>query len=123
MQSPLLNAGKPVEQRQVIHDTRGYLAIEAKLDASRAAMETLHPGRSQLLEKPIYVSWAKNPYSLGCFATTGSRAARPATANWKKPEGRTYFAGDYLSHLVAWQEGAVLSAHHTIDRIATKMKS
>ena len=26
MQSPALNAGKPVEQRQVIHDTRGYLA-------------------------------------------------------------------------------------------------
>src|SRR5277367_881102 len=26
MQSPLLNGGKPVEQRQVIHDTRGYLA-------------------------------------------------------------------------------------------------
>ena len=24
----------------------------------------------------------------------------------EKPEGRTYFAGDYLSHLVAWQEGA-----------------
>ncbi len=26
MQSPLFNSGKPVEQRQVIHDTRGYLA-------------------------------------------------------------------------------------------------
>jgi len=26
MQSPLLNGGNPVEQRQVIHDTRGYLA-------------------------------------------------------------------------------------------------
>src|SRR5882762_5512536 len=26
MQSPLLNSGKPVEQRQVLHDTRGYLA-------------------------------------------------------------------------------------------------
>jgi monoamine oxidase len=26
MQSPMLNGGKPVEQRRVIHDTRGYLA-------------------------------------------------------------------------------------------------
>ena len=43
-------------------------SIEAKFDASRAAVETLHPGRSQLLEKPIYVSWVKIPYSLGCFA-------------------------------------------------------
>src|SRR6202000_2030572 len=26
MQSPLLNDGKPVQQRQVVHDTRGYIA-------------------------------------------------------------------------------------------------
>jgi monoamine oxidase len=41
----------------------------------------------------------------------------------EKPEGRTYFAGDYLSHMVAWQEGAILSAHHAIERIATQVKS
>jgi monoamine oxidase len=98
-------------------------SIEAKLDASRAAVETLHPGRSQLLEKPIYVSWVKIPYSLGCFANNRVPSAAAAYNQLEKPEGRTYFAGDYLSHLVAWQEGAVLSAHHTIERIATQMKS
>ena len=98
-------------------------SIEAKLDASRAAVETLHPGRSQLLEKPIYVSWAKIPYSLGCFANNRVPSSETAYNQLEKPEGRTYFASDYLSHLVAWQEGAVLSAHHTIDRIAMQMKS
>jgi monoamine oxidase len=98
-------------------------SIEAKLDASRAAVETLHPGRSRLLEKPIYVSWVKIPYSLGCFANNRVPSAAAAYNQLEKPEGRTYFAGDYLSHLVAWQEGAVLSAHHTIERIATQMKS
>ena len=39
-----------------------------------------------------------------------------------KPEGRTLFAGDYLSHLVAWQEGAVLSAHRAIERMAATIR-
>jgi monoamine oxidase len=98
-------------------------SIAAKLDASRAAVEALHPGRSRLLEKPIYVSWAKIPYSLGCFADNRLQSSAASYTQLEKPEGRTYFAGDYLSHLVAWQEGAVLSAHHTIERIAAQVKS
>jgi monoamine oxidase len=98
-------------------------SMEAKFAASRSAVEILHPGRSHLLEKPIYVSWAKIPYSLGCFANNRMPQSEAAYRQLEKPEGRTYFAGDYLSHLVAWQEGAVLSAHHTIERIATQVKS
>jgi hypothetical protein len=43
--------------------------IEAKLHASRAAVEKLHPRRSHLLIKPIYVSWSGSP-----------QPASPATA-------------------------------------------
>jgi monoamine oxidase len=98
-------------------------SMAAKFDASRAAVEALHPGRSQLLEKPIYVSWEKIPYSLGCFADNRLPSSATSYRQLEKPEGRTYFAGDYLSHLVAWQEGAILSAHHAIERIATQVKS
>jgi monoamine oxidase len=97
--------------------------MEAKFDASRAAVETLHPGRGRLLEKPIYVSWVKIPYSLGCFANNRIPNSAAAYRRLENPEGRTYFAGDYLSHLVAWQEGAILSAHHAIERIAGQVKS
>jgi monoamine oxidase len=98
-------------------------SIDAKLDASRVAVETLHPGRSHLLEKPIYISWAKIPYSLGCFANNRVPSSAGPYLQLEKPQGRTYFAGDYLSHLVGWQEGAILSAHHAIERICTQMKS
>jgi monoamine oxidase len=53
----------------------------------------------------------------------GQSSSDAAYAQLDKPQGRTYFAGDYMSHLVGWQEGAVLSAHHAIERIATTMKS
>jgi len=97
--------------------------VQAKLDASRAAVEKLHPGRSQLLSKPIYVSWSKIPYSLGCFAINFLPASGASYAQLEKSEGRTWFAGDYLSHLVGWQEGAILSAHHAIERIATQLRA
>jgi monoamine oxidase len=96
---------------------------EAKLAASRAAVETLHPGRSSQLTKPIYINWSKIPYSLGCFANNHLPASAPAYTQLEKPQGRTYFAGDYMSHLVGWQEGAALSAHHAIERIAKQMHS
>ncbi len=97
--------------------------MQAKFDASRAAVEKLHPGRAHLLAKPIYVSWAKIPYSIGCFANIFLPGTESAYAQLDKPQGRTYFAGDYLSHLVAWQEGAILSAHHAIERIAKQIRS
>ena len=96
-------------------------SVAAKLDASRAAVELLHPGKSGLLTKPIYINWTKTPYSLGCFANNHLASSDGAYAQLEKPQGRTYFAGDYLSHLVGWQEGAALSAHHAIERIAGQM--
>ncbi len=63
------------------------------------------------------------PIPLAASPTTGPPSSASAYSQLEKPEGRTYFAGDYLSHLVAWQEGAILSAHHTIERIAKQVKS
>jgi monoamine oxidase len=98
-------------------------SVQAKLDASRAAVEMLHPGQSQHLTKPIYIQWSSIPYSLGCFANNHLASSDTAYAQLEKPQGRTYFAGDYLSHLVGWQEGATLSAHHAIERIARQIRS
>jgi monoamine oxidase len=98
-------------------------SIQAKFDASRAAVEKLHPGCSRLLNKPVYVCWSRVPYSLGAFANNRHMECDAAYAQLNQPQGRTYFAGDYLSHLVAWQEGAILSAHYAIERIAGQVRS
>jgi monoamine oxidase len=121
----VLIAGFNLECEDLTNKLTAFGALpstQAKLDASRAAVEKLHPGCSQLLRKPVYVSWAKIPYSLGAYANNRHVECDTAYAQLDKPQGRTYFAGDYLSHLVAWQEGAVLSAHHVIERIAKQMQ-
>ena len=119
-------AGFNIEREDLTDKLTSFGALastQAKLDASRAAVEKLHPGRSHLLSKPIYVSWSRIPYSLGAFANNRHTVCDPAYVQLDKPQGRTYFAGDYLSHLVGWQEGAVLSAHHAIERVARQMRS
>jgi len=97
--------------------------IEARFAASRAAVETLHPGHGQDLKSPIYVLWEKIPYNQGAWISSfGDYYTGPYRA-FMEPDERIYFAGDHCSHVVAWQEGAALSAHRTIKMISERVRS
>jgi len=48
---------------------------EAKLASSRNSIELLHPGRSQELKNPIYVSWGHIPHNLGSWVSGGDAGA------------------------------------------------
>jgi monoamine oxidase len=90
--------------------------LAEQLEMSRAAIEGLHPGRGRELEKPMAVAWSKVPYSLGIAA----RYASEQDGNYavlNGPDGPFYFAGEHLSHIGAWQEGAMLSARRAINMI------
>ena len=45
----------------------------------------------------------------------GGRARGQQYAELLKPEGPIYFAGEHLSYVGLWQEGAALSAHEAIE--------
>lgn len=97
----------------------GKLDLAAKLDCSRQAVEHLHPGCSGELKKPVYVSWGHIPYNLGSWMMNNRRAED--SANYDRliePDGPIYLAGDHVSRIVAWQEGATLSAHRAVLQIA-----
>jgi monoamine oxidase len=94
---------------------------EAKLAASRRSIELLHPGRSQELKNPIYVSWGHIPYNLGSWVSEYETGAPPGYEVWIQPQGRIYLAGDHTSHIVGWQEGAALSAHRALNLIADRV--
>ena len=90
--------------------------LHEQIEASRAAIEGLHPGRGRELEKPMAVAWSRVPYSLGIAA----RYRSSDDSNYvllNQPDGPFYFAGEHLSQIGAWQEGALLSAHRAINMI------
>jgi monoamine oxidase len=103
----------------VTRDTVDALAarpLAEQLELSRAAIEGLHPGRGRELEKPMAIAWSKVPYSLGIAARyTSDQDGNYAALS--EPDGPFYFAGEHLSHIGAWQEGAMLSARRAINMI------
>jgi monoamine oxidase len=84
-----------------------------QIESTRAVIEQLHPGCGVLLEKPLQVQWSKVPYNLGPWVKWASDH-EPDYTLLSQPDGPIYFAGEYLSHVGAWQEGAIRSAHRTI---------
>jgi monoamine oxidase len=91
---------------------------EQRFQVCRDSIEALHPGKSRLLAKPATVAWGLTPHSegVGALWPEGSRGA--AYAELLKPEGPIVFAGEHLSYQGQWLEGAALSSHEALKRIA-----
>ncbi len=114
---------------------------------SRKSIERLHPGHGKELEKPLYVNWGMIPYSEGAWINsygplqdeeTNDAPARPGRgpgnarrhpfnqAGYQtllEPDGPIYFAGDHVSHIVGWQEGAAISGLRAVQQIADRVKA
>jgi len=97
-------------------------SMQAKLDASRHAIDLLHPGHGKDLTKPIYVNWGKIPFNLGSWINEQSNTEQDLKV-LQSPDRRIYFAGDHTSHIVGWQEGAALSAHRVINQLGVRIQS
>ena len=115
----------------------GKLSLAEKLAESRKSVEKLHPGHGKELEKPIYVGWQRVPHNEGSWiraytrqdgeSFAGTEAAglktNPGYDTLIEPDGPIVFAGDHISHLVAWQEGAIVSALRAVGQVSERVKS
>ncbi len=97
--------------------------MQAKLDASREAVELLHPGHGKDLSKPVYISWEHIPYNLGAWISGFGHAGPGLLDVLLAPDRRVYFAGDHTSHLVGWQEGAALSSYRVINQLGVRLEN
>ncbi|WP_229223768.1 flavin monoamine oxidase family protein [Duganella sp. sic0402] len=94
--------------------------LSAQFASSRGVIDRVHPGRGAELKNPVSVAWHKVPYSLGSWVHWATPAEKEYT-RLNQPEGRVHFAGEYLSQIGAWQEGAALSGHHAVAAIARRI--
>lgn len=110
------HAARGVLTLAYIWETPKGLRFAARSPAERAARAlaeaaTLHPELPALAAHPVSVAWSRMPWARGAWAEGAVPAALAA------PEGRVLFAGDWLSQLPGWQEGAVASAWHALATI------
>ncbi len=101
--------------------------LAEQIAVSTAIVDRLHPGKASEMSKPIVVNWSKIPYNLGAWSNWNPEAAgreggppKPGYTLLNKPHGRVHFCGSHLSQMPGWQEGAVLSAHRTINTLVSQ---
>ena len=99
------------------------MSFDERFAVSRRVIDKFHPGHGKDLAKPFTVSWMQTPYSDG--VAVGWKEEQRATdyAELCKPDGAFYFAGEHMSYINAWQEGAALSAHEAIKLIQARVSA
>ena len=77
----------------------------------------IHPQYKAEFENGVSVSWHRSPTTLGCAAAWTPALRKAHYHDLAEIDGRIVLAGDHISHLPGWQEGAILSALDAVGRL------
>ncbi|GAA4571362.1 flavin monoamine oxidase family protein [Planotetraspora kaengkrachanensis] len=95
-----------------------YAAMKHVDRRSRAIEQGVHihgdKYRTELLNS-VSIAWRRQPHIEGAWVEWPSYGA--AFKLLQEPAGRVYFAGDWLTHLIAWQAGAFDSARKVVTQL------
>jgi monoamine oxidase len=97
----------------------GEMPLQKRLAEAMKGGKRVHPEfeKNVPIELGLSIAWQNIPWQLGGWADDWS-CDKEIPPVLLKPEGRFWVAGDQVSYLSGWQEGAVRSAHHVISSIA-----
>ena len=79
----------------------------------------VHPQYATEFETAFSVTWPRVPWSRGSWRSE-SAAADEALAALRQPDGRVHFAGDYMTDMSSWMQGAFDSAREVAMAIHTR---
>jgi len=97
-------------------------SMPEQIEYAKGTIERLHPGQSGLMHSPVIVHWGAMPYSFGLESNMADEHPDDYTL-LSQADGPFYFAGEHLSHVGAWQQGAFVSAHRVVNMIADRQKA
>lgn len=98
----------------------GNQNLAERLKIAAAGAHRLHGDaftKAVPIELGLTLAWHHVPYQPGGWADWDG-VAPVHYETLLEPDGRVIVAGDQVSYLPGWQEGAMLSAHHVLRRIA-----
>lgn len=97
----------------------GKMPLQQRLVEAMKGGKKVHPDfdKHVPIELGLSIAWQNVPWQLGGWADDWS-CDKTIPQTLLKPEGHFWVAGDQVSYLSGWQEGAVRSAHHVIAGIA-----
>jgi monoamine oxidase len=99
------------------------LSPTERLEKAVVEGERIHPEYRAEAENGISIAWAKVPNLEGCTFAWADDDIDRFCDRVRDGDGRVYFAGDQVSHLPGWQEGAMQSAMRAVSAISTRVRS
>ncbi|NGN63089.1 NAD(P)-binding protein [Streptomyces sp. A7024] len=95
----------------------GKLPHRERLERALRRGERIHGAkyRAELAES-FSVAWHRTPHIEGGWVGWESQTG-PEYRLLNRPAGHVHFAGDWLSHVIAWQHGAICSARQAVTAI------
>ena len=81
----------------------------------------VHPQYNTEFETGATVAWHRVPWTLGCAGAWTEATRAEHYKNLCQIDGRIVLAGEHVSMIPAWQEGAVLSALDAITRLHSRI--
>ncbi|MDE2514767.1 MAG: FAD-dependent oxidoreductase, partial [Rhodospirillales bacterium] len=94
-----------------------------RLRRGLADLAALHPQAAAALGQGVAVAWKNIPFSEGAWSIWSKAARAAAYPRLLAGEGPFLFAGEHMSFLNGWQEGAARSAHYTLGQVAARMRA
>jgi monoamine oxidase len=82
----------------------------------------LHPQASRWLGHGVSVAWPNIPYTRAAWAEWSHDARATQFPILLNGDGPYLFAGEHMSYITGWQEGAVRSAHKVLADIAERIR-
>ncbi len=106
----------------------GALALTGMKPADRVRQALqdgaqIHPQYPAEFENGISVAWHRVPGTMGCAAAWTPQLRAAHYRNVASIDNRIILAGDHVSELPGWQEGAILSALDAVTRLHQRIKS
>ena len=91
--------------------------IAERLQLARDQGERLHPGYSRHVEHGIAIGWNNMEHIRFGWADEGDASFGEQARILAAPQGRFHMAGDQITYLSGWQEGAILTALEAVKSI------
>ena len=104
-------------------DAFAALTPTERIARAIASGARVHPTYAKEVAQGVSVAWTKIPFNRGAYAGWTAETRKAHYPTLLEPDGPFYFAGEHVSHVTAWQEGAVRSAHVAIAALAERAKA
>ena len=98
------------------------LPVAERLAKAKEQGERLHPDYAKYVEKGVAIGWNNMEFERFGWADEGHDDFRPNAETLATPQGRFLMAGDQLTYLSGWQEGALLAAQAAVAHIDRRVR-